>query len=186
MSLSCGIIQEHGGTIRIESKVGEGATFIVELPAGAENVSTIAEAGAETSFAEQSQEGAGKKVLVIDDEESVLKLVSSSLKRRGFAVDTVSDGGAGLRSTEQTNYDMIVYDWKMPGLNGQQVFEKLRSVRPEIANRFLFMTGDVVNERTQQFLRESGALCIAKPFSLAELGATLKKMKEQIESSRGV
>jgi len=105
------------------------------------------------------------------------------LVRRGFTVETARDGGEGLRRIAQTHFDLIVCDWKMPGLNGQQVFERLRTNHPHAAGRFIFLTGDVVNERTQHFLHESGVPCLAKPFSLAEFGALIKK-RTQLDRDR--
>ena len=179
LSLSYGIIQEHNGTIQVSSAPGAGTTFIIELPILTDAAVAAAGAGTtDTSFTRASLEGAGKRILVIDDEEPVLDLVQSTLVRRGFTVDTARDGEEGLRRIAQTRFDLIVCDWKMPGLNGQQVFERLRTSDPLAAGRFIFLTGDVVNDRTQQFVRESNVPCLAKPFSLAEFGALIKKLTQ--------
>ena len=98
-------------------------------------------------------------------------------------METARDGEEGLRRIAQTHFDLIICDWKMPGLNGQQVFEHLRTNHPHAAGRFIFLTGDVVKERTQQFLHESGVPCLAKPFSLAEFGALIKK-RTQLDRDR--
>jgi CheY-like chemotaxis protein len=66
------------------------------------------------------------------------------------------------------NYDLTVCDWRMPGLNGQQVFEQLRSSNPKATRRLIFMTGDVINEGISRFLREHHLRCLPKPFSLDE------------------
>jgi two-component system NtrC family sensor kinase len=176
LSLSYGIVQEHGGAIRVESKLGDGATFIIELPIIAEPEGAAKKELVESSSAQRSLEGAGKRILIIDDEESVLDLIRMALVRHGFVVDTALNGEDGLHRIAKTTYDLVVCDWKMPGLNGQQVFERLQSSHPEMTKRLIFMTGDVVNEKTQQFQRESGVPCIAKPFSLAEFRALLRKV----------
>ena len=133
----------------------------------------------DTSFTRHSLEGAGKRVLVIDDEQPVLELIRATLSRRGFLVDTACEGEEGLERSAKTSYDLILCDWKMPGVAGQQVFDQLRSSNPQAANRLVFVTGDVMNERTQQFLRDSGVPCLAKPFSLAEFGALMKKLTQR-------
>jgi CheY-like chemotaxis protein len=180
LSLSYGIIQEHGGTIRIESTPGAGATFLIEFPILTDTDTAAAAATTPgTSFTRQSLEGSGKRVLVIDDEEAVLDLVKSTLRRRGYTVDVTVDGAEALRRVDRIAYDLIVCDWKMPGLNGQQVFERVRAAHPNAAHRFIFMTGDVISEKTQQFLRDSGIPCLAKPFSLSDFGALLKNLGQK-------
>jgi two-component system NtrC family sensor kinase len=175
LSLCYGIIHQHGGTISVRSKTGEGATFMVELPLAANPLT--AEPPAEPALAlalpENSREGLGKKVLVIDDEESILHMVREALAAHGYEVDVVQDGETALRRLSQTSYDLALCDWKMPGLNGQQVYERLRASNPKLSERMIFITGDVVNDRTQRFLQESNKLCLTKPFSLTEFRAAI-------------
>jgi CheY-like chemotaxis protein len=56
----------------------------------------------------------------------------------------------------------------MPGLNGQQVYERLRISNPVLSERIIFITGDVINDKAQKFLREQNKVCLSKPFSLDE------------------
>src|SRR6185369_16908404 len=73
------------------------------------------------------REGVGKRVLVIDDEEPILHMVRDALSEHGYEVDFAQDGETALQRLRQTPYDLTLCDWKMPGLNGQQVFERLRA-----------------------------------------------------------
>ena len=59
-------------------------------------------------------------------------------------MDTAGDGETALRKTSSARYDLIVSDWKMPGLNGYEFYEKLRVADPDVASRFVFLTGDVI------------------------------------------
>ena len=61
----------------------------------------------------------------------------------------------------------------MPGLSGQQVYEQLRASSPANASRFLFMTGDIMNDKVQAFLKETGTRCLPKPFSVEEFRSTI-------------
>jgi CheY-like chemotaxis protein len=63
----------------------------------------------------------------------------------------------------------------MPGLNGQQVYERVRASNPVLAERMIFFTGDVINEKAQTFLRERKKVCLAKPFSLVDFRTAVGK-----------
>jgi two-component system NtrC family sensor kinase len=173
LSLCYGIIKEHGGQITVRSKPGEGATFVVELPLTEEESSK--ESAEVPALAPAANEGAGKKVLVIDDEEPILQMVREALGQHGYEVDVATDGESALQRLDRTHYDLALCDWKMPGLNGEQVYERLRTVNPALSERLIFITGDVINERTQRFLQERKKLCLAKPFTLSDFRAAVGK-----------
>lgn len=168
LSLCYGIVKEHGGVIKASSKPGQGATFTVELPIASPATENSVKHVAPLIEQPDPREGAGRKVLVIDDEEPILQMVSEALGRCGYEVDAVADGETALQRVHQRSYDLALCDWKMPGLNGQQIYERLRSVKPALSERMIFITGDVVNERTQEFLQRQKKICLTKPFSLTE------------------
>ena len=113
------------------------------------------------------------KVLFVDDEDSILQMVRETLADHGFEVDVARDGESGLRRLLQTPYDLALCDWKMPGLNGRQIYKRLCASNPEAAQRFIFMTGDVVNDNTRAFLDHHSRTCLSKPFSLTALTAAI-------------
>jgi len=119
-------------------------------------------------------------VLVVDDEDSILNLIHDALASQGYQLDVARSGEAALRNLQQTHYDLTICDWKMPGLSGQQVYEQVRATDSRAAQRFMFMTGDVVTEKTRQFIQEQGSNCIAKPFSLDEFRAAVGKTLQGI------
>ena len=179
LSLSYGIIQEHGGDIKALSPPGQGAMFIVRLPFPAPPKAADLVDVPSTEDRAGVSEGTGKNILVIDDEESILQLTRSTLTPRGYRVDTVSDGESALRLVAENRYDLILCDWKMPGLNGEQVHARLHSDHPVAAAKMVFMTGDIMNDRTQKFLLEKNIYCISKPFSLEELRGVIKRMSSE-------
>jgi CheY-like chemotaxis protein len=83
-------------------------------------------------------------------------------------VDIAQDGEAALRCFQRTQYDLALCDWKMPGLNGGEVYERLRMLNPALCERFLFITGDVISDKVETFLKERRKTCLSKPFSLDE------------------
>jgi two-component system NtrC family sensor kinase len=176
LSLSYGIIQEHGGTITAASKLGVGTTFIIELP-----ITDQAESAADAAIAPPppAADGKGRKVLVVDDEVDILDLAGKILSRQGYGVQTALDGESALRHLAAGPFDLIVSDWKMPGLSGQQLYERLLESDPEAAQRMVFMTGDVLSEKTEKFLSEHGKTCLHKPFSIAEFQKVVSDMMER-------
>ena len=176
LSLCYGIIKEHGGSITVRSKPGDGATFVIELPlAAVGETDEKPSAPAGQASATTTREGVGKKVLVIDDEEAILEMVRDTLSESGYEVHTARDGETGLNRLQKTPYDLTLCDWKMPGLSGQQVYERLHATNPALSERMIFITGDVINDKIQKFLEERKKLCLPKPFSLFEFRAAVGK-----------
>jgi two-component system NtrC family sensor kinase len=182
LSLCYGIIKEHGGHITVRSKPGAGSSFIIELPLGSELATNEAAEPNGTNglpsvpnLTTSLREGVGKRVLVIDDEEAILHMVSEALTEHGYQVDLALDGETGLQRLNQTAYDLTLCDWKMPGLNGQEVYERLRISNPSLSERMIFLTGDVINEKTQRFLQECNKICLTKPFSLDEFRSAVSQ-----------
>ncbi len=176
LSMCYGIVKDHGGTITPSSKPGEGAVFTIELPISHEAAAAPEEnLAANTEFL-NAREGVGKRVLVIDDEEPILQMVREALTLRGYEVDVAGDGETGLRHLGRQRYDVTLCDWKMPGLTGRDVYERVRAQNPAQAERFIFITGDVVNDRTQKFFEERNRVCLPKPFSLHDFRGAIRKL----------
>ena len=176
LSLVYGIIKEHGGTIAPRSRPGEGATFIIELPITTEPAEAVEETPVPVFHPVNGREGIGKRVLVIDDEEPILQMVREALTPQGYEVDIVSDGATALRRMSEKQYDIALCDWKMPGLNGQQVYERARSVSPKLSNHMIFITGDIINEHTRKFLEQQNKICLPKPFTISEFRSAIKQV----------
>ncbi len=164
LSLCYGLIKEHGGNITPTSAPGEGATFTIELPATCE-----LEPAEPCASASPTRNGGGKKILVVDDEESLLQMIQDELQQAHYKIATTNNGETALRKLQQESFDLVICDMKMPGLNGQQVYERLRLENPAVCRRMIFITGDVVNESLRRFLETEKRPFLAKPFTLAEL-----------------
>lgn len=165
LSLCYGILESHGGQITVESEPGHGATFLLTLP-GATDMEDTAPLRAAKPKTELM--GAGKRVLIIDDEPGILALTRDVLTEEHFQVETAPDGETGLKKARSGHFDVILCDWKMPGITGGQVYERLRETHPPMAARMVFMTGDVISETTRSFLDANDRACIAKPFAIDE------------------
>jgi len=176
LSLSYGLIQEHGGKISAQSEPGHGATFRIELPVATHTaLSALRRSGTPFPFTAAGTP-TGKTVLVIDDEQWILDLAGELLRTEGHAVETASSGQQALELMSQQKFDVLVSDWKMPGLNGIRLHEHLLATNPESAKRMLFMTGDVVSDTFQAFLSEHHLSCLSKPFAISEFRAAVTRM----------
>jgi signal transduction histidine kinase len=176
LSLCYGIVSEHGGTITPSSEPGQGATFTIELPISHALAGAAEKKATDALPAQAKGEGVGKRVLVIDDEDTILQMINAALTMNGYKVDVARDGESALRRLGQYHYDLALCDWKMPGLNGQQVYERLHASDPDMSRRLIFITGDVVNEKTQQFLSTEHKLCLSKPFTLGEFRSAINRV----------
>ncbi len=169
LSLSYGIVQEHRGSIRAESQPGLGTEFILEFPAAdpAKTAPVLFRPDSQPPLPAKTA-AATYRILVVDDEASILTLVEEILRSEGHAVETTGSGETALELILRHDYDLIVSDWKMPGLNGINLYQELLNRKPEAARRMLFMTGDVIKDSFQNFLKQHNRTCLPKPFALRE------------------
>jgi two-component system NtrC family sensor kinase len=161
LSVSYGIIQEHGGDISTQSRLEKGATFTVELPV-IESKEKIVKPEEE----KEEERISGKKVLVIDDEPIILDLVRNILEGEDLKVEIASSGEQALAKIEKETYDLIISDLKMPGLNGRSLYQEIEKRDLELSNRILFSTGDIIGLETTAFFERVKADYIYKPFEI--------------------
>jgi CheY-like chemotaxis protein len=108
-------------------------------------------------------------ILIVEDETALASAIVESFADAGYLVDRAGDGEEALARLEGGHYDVIVSDLKMPRMDGIQLFAALRERHPEMVDRIMFVTGDVIGTDAGRFLAESGCRWLAKPFRLAEL-----------------
>lgn len=173
LSVCFGIVQEHQGAIWAEeTPTGSGARFVVELPIAADTgISDSNEAEAEAVKL--------GKILLVDDEDSVRNVLRETLCRAGHEVDKASNGKEALEQISRNDYDCIVSDIKMPVMNGAELHQAAKELKPETAGRFIFISGDTVNEDTRDYLAGIDNPALSKPFSLKELQQLLQQVLTQ-------
>ena len=173
LSVCHGIVSELGGQIWAESSRGQGAVFVVSLPVPdrlpVADFEAASEAITPPTTSRDLEQIRNARILLIDDEGDVLAVLMRALQGAGFQVDAVSSGQAALACLAEVNYDLVLCDIQMPGLNGAEIYELTRQRREPQAHRFVFVTGDIANPQTGRFLERTGVRYIVKPFEPSEL-----------------
>lgn len=160
LSISLGIVSEHGGRIWADNVPSGGSRFCIELP----KVAAI-DAPAALPVVPLVVPG-GLRILIADDEAPIRYALTRFLERAGHVVAAVASGTEAMAAAEAQLFDAILLDMRMPDVSGKQVFEQWQATQPELAQRVVFLTGDIVSTDLQQFLAGTGQSYIAKPFEL--------------------
>jgi CheY-like chemotaxis protein len=167
LSICLRIISSMGGSITVDSELGQGSTFRVYL-VPARDVTKSADV-AEVVVRSPSRRGA---VLVIDDEPAVGLLVEMVLS--DHEVTTTTNALDALEwVTQGRRFDVILCDLMMPSLTGMEFYAELTRIAPELGPRVVFLTGGAFTPRAEQFLAEVDNLRIDKPFDLDVLTAAV-------------
>ncbi|PYV56793.1 MAG: hypothetical protein DMG90_13530 [Acidobacteria bacterium] len=115
-------------------------------------------------------------VLLIEDEPGVMAYVRATLERSGYRVVGTGSGAEGVKLLESNDFLGVVSDMRTPGgVNGADVHAWVVRNRPELAERIVFITGDIANEDTVAVLRQTGAPCVEKPFGVQQFIAVVEK-----------
>jgi PAS domain S-box-containing protein len=168
LSTVYGIVKQTGGSIWVYSEPGRGTTFKVYLPRH----------GALAAAADHAQPGetvpaAAATLLLVEDHEQVRTLVHMVLEKLGHTVLAAASGGEALAaaSAREGPIDMVITDLVMPGMDGKELVERLRELRPGI--RALFTSGYAQGVVEGHALSEGDAF-LPKPYDQSELAAAVE------------
>jgi len=161
--ISQNIVKGLGGSITVESTLGHGSTFHVDLPVYVKPGSVRP-----PESAAPSPVLPGKlRVLVVDDEPNIRALLAHVLAPHDVVCE--SSGKDAIARLEKESFDVIVCDLIMPQLTGMDVYEHVLAYRPELSKRFVFMTGAAFTERAAAFVSSMKVKPLQKPFALGDL-----------------
>ncbi|MBI9075902.1 MAG: GAF domain-containing protein [Desulfatibacillum sp.] len=169
LSTAHAIVKDHGGEIRVNSKVGKGTTFTVLLPL------TSQAPVAEPVPCSQTILGKGEKILIIDDDQDFLSPLADLLKEIGYFPRAISSAYMGIEEFAGWKPHLVLLDRNMPDMSGSEAVVKLLSIDPKA--RIIIMSGydDVGPDALEDDVRNMIAGYLSKPVELAKLTQTMHK-----------
>ncbi len=173
LSITHGIVREHGGKIYAENMSGAGARFVVELP-----LERVIKKGQESFIPPSPLPLPHLKVLAVDDEKSIRKFLDKALQKLGCLVDEAENGEIALNYMKEKEYDLIISDLRMPGIDGWELYAWVKKHRPHLAKKLVFITGDIINLDAQTFFQETGVLHLKKPFHIEDLKRIIRLFEQ--------
>ena len=162
-----GIIKNHHGFITVQSKLGEGSTFCIYLPAS----------GKEPEVEKTSNEAVeigNETILLVDDEEYIIDVGEMMLKGLGYTIITANSGKGAVEIFKENidAIDLVVLDLVMPDMSGEAVFNEIRKIRSDI--KVLFASGHYMVDQTRALLEIGGSDFLQKPFNLRQLSTKIR------------
>jgi PAS domain S-box-containing protein len=163
LALCHDIVAAHGGSIRVDSAPGGGALFVVELPLDRPDEAVmppVLTAGGPTRHG---------RVLVVDDDVELAGVLAAALRAEGHEVELAANGLDALNRLERSRFDVILSDVRMPKLDGPGLYRELQQRHPELLERLVFVTGDILGRETAAFLERTRMAHLTKPFDIKQV-----------------
>ena len=165
-----GVIKNHGGYINVYSELNRGTSFTIYLPVSRKKIQKEIEKTVPTLTM-----GSGT-ILLIDDEEMIIKVGKELLQELGYEVLTARSGQEAIKVYEKITdeIDLVIMDMIMPGMGGGETFDRLKKINPDI--RVLLSSGYSINGQAAEILARGCDGFIQKPFNLIQLSDKIKKI----------
>ena len=176
LSLVYGTVTAHGGTVEAPRTSGGGATIRIRLPGGGGRELPV-ESAPRIKQAWPPRRG---RILVVDDEEPLARVLREALEERGHEVEVASGGHEALAVLARARFDLIISDIKMPGMGGEHLYDEIRRSVPGMASRLMLTTGDTVGRKVHAIEARTGLEILPKPFDLDRL---CDRVQERLESA---
>ncbi len=169
LAVAYGIVKEYGGDITVSSKIDQGTTFRIRLPAVENIPETVS---VETPKGDLS---GNERILLVDDEKSIAKLESNILQRLGYGVTSFVDPVEALDAFRASPhaFDLVLTDMTMPRLSGDKLARELLAIRPDIPIIVLTGFSERINKQKATAMGIKGLL--KKPIRRADLACTVRK-----------
>jgi CheY-like chemotaxis protein len=163
LAVCYGIIQRHGGTVDIDSEVGEGTTFRITLPTAEASVK-VEPATPDVARLRLVRKSTKPSILIVDDEECVRELLVDILETEGYEVTTAENGEQALKEFEEKSFKAVFTDVGMPGMSGWELARAIRERDDTIPMAVITGWGESVSSNDQELARVNWV--VSKPFSV--------------------
>ncbi len=170
LSLVHGIVSELGGAIDVASTGGVGSTFTVYLPRSGDAVDARADE------APDMPRGGGQRVLIVDDEEPLVRLAARTLEELGYAPVSFTSSTAALAAfrADPQRFDALITDERMPGMSGSALIREVRGIRGTMP--IVLMSGYVGGSATHRARSAGAEEVLKKPLSARDLATSLARV----------
>lgn len=176
LAMVYGIIKNHGGYVTCSSAAGDGTGFEIYFPV----VNKAPEILPEEKKPEPSVSGGKERILLVDDEPTILEVVKDMLERFGYTTLTADSGEAALEifGSQRDLIDVIILDLNMPGMGGQKCLEKLLSLDGNV--KVIIASGYSANKKIQETLKAGAVGFLSKPYKYNDI---LTKVREILDET---
>ena len=176
LSICYGIVKEHGGEISARNADGGGAVIEVRLP----SVGRVVAASQPSTSAPTRESALKGRILLVEDEESVLDFERDVLSGAGAQVVAVASLDAMKAALSAQSCEAIVINGKMPGASSiQETRRWISETWPELSGRFMFTFSSLAEPETRSFLEQNEIQYLVKPFEIGDLIASARKLLEK-------
>lgn len=158
LSITYGIVRQHGGMLQCYSEPGVGSSFKVYLPIAGRLATAV---GTKLVGSVPRAEG-GERILIAEDDDGVRTVAVRILERAGYLVLAVDDGDAAVAAAAREAFDLAILDVVMPGLPCRQVIDRIRSLKPSA--RLLLASGYTAGTNVFDWLNDAGLELLRKPY----------------------
>jgi two-component system cell cycle sensor histidine kinase/response regulator CckA len=169
LAICHGIITSLGGTLSVESEVGKGSVFRVELPTAGRTIGAAAVARANDGVSVPTVSKSRGRILIVDDEPNVGSSLRQLLSKEGEVVAVTNAREALARVELGDRFDVILCDLLMPQMDGPGLYDQLRKIAPGQAEKMVFVTGGAFTLRARDFLERVPNVRLSKPFDVEAL-----------------
>jgi CheY-like chemotaxis protein len=171
LSVVYGMVKQSGGHIWVYSEPGRGTTFKIYLPKTEEAVRPL-----EKRVEKAALPRGVAHILVVEDEESLRRLLENLLSRLGYTVAAAANAGEALLLVEEQGLrpDLVITDVVMPSMSGRQLVDRLQRAHPGM--KTLYMSGYTENAIAHHGILEAGIDFIQKPFAIRDLAEKVREI----------
>ncbi len=165
LSASSSIVRVHGGSISVDTQVGVGTAFTVEIPVDAPLADRMNRRTIRRMPLAVTTRGS---VLVVDDDDKCLNAICDILERF-HDVTTAHGTQEAVELLESSSFDALLVDYRLPQDNGDAIYRWVQQKKPDLTSRFILMTGETSGNGSNEFLKKAPIPILIKPFSAESL-----------------